>query len=237
MRDLGGELARQPHVVRIEESDQVAAAFGDTPIAGRSWSAVCLSDDANTAVTCRFRDPRAIVSDRREHETIHWHYQFDPDSFPPGSMDDHVAIGGEYFDLLDTRPDILNHNVETVPALYRRIRPGADYRHSLALLSEAKRLDPSLFTKCGIMVGLGETDEEILAVMRDLRAHGVDMLTIGQYLQPSPHHLPVERYVHPDMFSQFEQEAVKLGFKHAAVGALVRSSYHADRQALDAGVA
>jgi len=131
---------------------------------------------------------------------------------------------------------VMNHNLETVPRLYRRARPGGDYTHSLRLLQEFKKLHPAVPTKSGLMVGLGETDEEILAVMRDLRAHGVDMLTIGQYLQPSPHHLPVERYVDPAVFSQFGVEAAKLGFKHAAVGAMVRSSYHADQQAHQAGI-
>src|SRR5712664_4244344 len=134
-------------------------------------------------------------------------------------------------------PDVMNHNLETVPRLYRSARPGGDYGHSLALLKRFKELYPAVPTKSGLMVGLGETDDEILAVMRDLRAHNVDMLTIGQYLQPSPHHLPVERYVHPDTFSMFETQATAMGFKHAAVGAMVRSSYHADQQAHDAGVA
>jgi lipoic acid synthetase len=134
-------------------------------------------------------------------------------------------------------PDVLNHNLETVPRLYRKARPGGDYAHSLKLLQAFKQLHPSVPTKSGLMVGLGERDEEILQVMRDLRAHGVDMLTIGQYLQPSPHHLAVERYVEPQVFAAFEREAASLGFKHAAVGALVRSSYHADRQAHEAGVA
>ncbi|HEX6296690.1 MAG TPA: lipoyl synthase [Burkholderiales bacterium] len=133
-------------------------------------------------------------------------------------------------------PDVMNHNLETVPRLYRRARPGGNYAHSLNLLKTFKDRHIGVPTKSGLMVGLGETDEEIVAVMRDLRAHGVDMLTIGQYLQPSPHHLPVERYVHPDQFTAFEQEALQLGFKHAAVGALVRSSYHADRQAHEAGI-
>jgi lipoic acid synthetase len=139
--------------------------------------------------------------------------------------------------LATAPPDVLNHNLETVPRLYRKARPGGDYAHSLKLLQAFKKLHPALPTKSGLMVGLGEGDEEILQVMRDLRAHDVDMLTIGQYLQPSPHHLPVERYVEPQAFAVFEREAVSLGFKHAAVGALVRSSYHADRQAHEAGVA
>ena len=128
-------------------------------------------------------------------------------------------------------PDVMNHNLETVPRLYRQARPGGDYAHSLALLQAFKARYPAVPTKSGLMVGLGETDEEILAVMRDLRAHDVEMLTIGQYLAPSAHHLPVERYVHPDTFAMFEREAAAMGFRHAAVGAMVRSSYHADRQA------
>ena len=138
--------------------------------------------------------------------------------------------------LVNAPPDVMNHNLETVPRLYRQARPGGDYRHSLTLLQEFKLRYPKVPTKSGLMVGLGETDEEILAVMRDLREHAVDMVTIGQYLQPSPHHLPVERYVHPDVFSMFEREAKGMGFKHAAIGAMVRSSYHADEQAHEAGV-
>ncbi len=134
-------------------------------------------------------------------------------------------------------PDVMNHNLETVPRLYRRARPGGDYAHSLALLAAFKRRQPAVPTKSGLMVGLGETDDEIIAVMRELRAHGVDMLTIGQYLAPSPHHLPVERYVSPEAFARLEREAAALGFAHAAVGPLVRSSYHADRQAHAAGLA
>jgi lipoic acid synthetase len=133
-------------------------------------------------------------------------------------------------------PDVMNHNLETVPRLYKQARPGGDYRHSLLLLKSFKGMFPSVPTKSGLMVGLGETDEEILAVMRDLRANDVDMLTIGQYLQPSPHHLAVERYVAPQTFVLFEKEASLMGFKHAAVGPMVRSSYHADQQAHEAGI-
>ena len=134
-------------------------------------------------------------------------------------------------------PDVMNHNLETVPRLYRQARPGADYRHSLRLLSDFKARFPGLPTKSGLMVGLGETDEEIIAVMHDLRAHDVDMLTIGQYLQPSAHHLPVLRYVEPAVFEGYARTAAAMGFSHAACGPLVRSSYHADRQAHEAGVA
>ena len=134
-------------------------------------------------------------------------------------------------------PDVMNHNLETAPRLYKEARPGSDYQYSLNLLKRFKEFAPDVPTKSGIMVGLGETDEEILQVMRDMRAHDIDMLTIGQYLAPSGHHLPVRRYVHPDTFKMFEEEAYKMGFTHAAVGAMVRSSYHADQQAHAAGVA
>ncbi|HWK83300.1 MAG TPA: lipoyl synthase, partial [Caldimonas sp.] len=134
-------------------------------------------------------------------------------------------------------PDVMNHNVETAPRLYREARPGSDYAYSLNLLRRFKEFAPGVPTKSGLMVGLGESDEEILQVMRDMRAHGIDMLTIGQYLAPSSHHLPVRRYVHPDTFRMYEQEAKSMGFTHAAVGPLVRSSYHADQQAHAAGVA
>jgi lipoic acid synthetase len=139
--------------------------------------------------------------------------------------------------LTEAPPDVMNHNLETVPRLYREARPGSDYAYSLNLLKRFKALHPHVPTKSGLMVGLGETDEEILSVMRDAREHDVEMLTIGQYLQPSEHHLPVRRYVHPDTFAMFEHEAVQMGFSHAAVGAMVRSSYHADEQAHAAGLA
>jgi lipoyl synthase len=133
-------------------------------------------------------------------------------------------------------PDVMNHNLETIPRLYREARPGSDYAFSLNLLKKFKVLHPQVPTKSGLMVGLGETDEEILQVMRDMRAHHIEMLTIGQYLAPSTSHLPVRRYVHPDTFKMFEQQAREMGFSHAAVGAMVRSSYHADQQAHAAGV-
>jgi lipoyl synthase len=133
-------------------------------------------------------------------------------------------------------PDVMNHNLETIPRLYRQARPGSDYAFSLNLLKKFKALHPAIPTKSGLMVGLGETDEEILQVMRDMREHGINMLTIGQYLAPSTSHLPVRRYVHPDTFKMFEEKAREMGFSHAAVGAMVRSSYHADQQAHAAGV-
>ncbi len=131
-------------------------------------------------------------------------------------------------------PDVMNHNLETIPRLYKEARPGSDYQFSLTLLQRFKQEVPGVPTKSGLMVGLGETDEEILQVMRDMRLHDIDRLTIGQYLAPSGHHLPVRRYVHPDTFKMFEREAAAMGFAHAAVGAMVRSSYHADLQAQQA---
>lgn len=144
---------------------------------------------------------------------------------------------GRALDILETSPpDVMNHNLETVPRLYKQARPGSDYSHSLELLAQFKARVPGVPTKSGLMVGLGETDDEILAVMRDMREHGIDMLTIGQYLAPSDAHLPVQRYVEPQTFTHFETAAAEMGFAHAAVGPLVRSSYHADQQAGLAGV-
>jgi lipoyl synthase len=140
--------------------------------------------------------------------------------------------------ILDAAPpDVMNHNLETIPRLYKEARPGSDYAHSLQLLKEFKVRQPNVPTKSGIMVGLGETDDEVKQTMRDMRAHNIDMITIGQYLAPSSSHLPVRRYVHPDMFKELEAYAYELGFEHAAVGAMVRSSYHADQQAHAADVA
>ena len=128
-------------------------------------------------------------------------------------------------------PDVLNHNMETIPRLYQSVRPGANYEWSLTLLRRYKENHPKVTTKSGIMVGLGETKEEIIEVMRDLRANNVDMLTIGQYLQPSRHHLAVERYVTPEEFKEYEKIGYELGFNNVASGPMVRSSYHADIQA------
>ncbi len=133
--------------------------------------------------------------------------------------------------LSESPPDVMNHNLETVPRLYRKARPGASYENSLNLLLEFKKHHPNVLTKSGLMVGLGETDEEITSVMDDLNEKLVDMVTIGQYLQPTNGHLPVERFVHPDQFEKFKVYGDKLGFKHVASGPLVRSSYHADLQA------
>jgi len=133
--------------------------------------------------------------------------------------------------LAETPPDVFNHNMETVPRLYRKVRPGADYQWSLDLLKKFKQMRPEIRTKSGLMVGCGETNEEIIEVMKQMRAHDIDMITIGQYLQPSRNHLPVDRYVTPEEFDEFARVAKELGFLHCASGPLVRSSYHADLQA------
>jgi len=154
-----------------------------------------------------------------------------PDFRGKGRMDRALGI------LATHPPDVFNHNVETVPDLYRNVRPGADYAWSLTLLQRFKAQHPEVATKSGIMLGLGETREQVEATLRDLRAHDVDMVTIGQYLQPSPHHHPVLRYWTPEEFKAFEDYGMGLGFTHVASGPLVRSSYHADRQAAGAGIA
>ena len=132
--------------------------------------------------------------------------------------------------LTETPPDVFNHNMETISRLYREARPGANYEWSLKLLQEYKARNPTVKTKSGLMVGLGETKDELLRTLDDLRAHDVDMLTVGQYLQPSPAHLPIDRFVHPDEFAEYSAYAESIGFKQAACGPLVRSSYHADKQ-------
>ena len=139
--------------------------------------------------------------------------------------------------LATNPPDVFNHNLETVPHLYRNVRPGADYQWSLTLLRKFKAQHPDVTTKSGIMLGLGETREQVEDTLRDLRAHDVDMITIGQYLQPSPHHHPVMRYWTPDEYRHFEEFGMALGFTHVASGPMVRSSYHADRSAKEAGLA
>jgi len=154
-----------------------------------------------------------------------------PDFRGRGRMDRALEI------LATNPPDVFNHNLETVPDLYRNVRPGADYQWSLTLLQKFKAQHPHLPTKSGIMLGLGETMEQVQQTLRDLRAHDVDMVTIGQYLQPSAHHHPVLRYWTPEEFKALEEYGMALGFTHVASGPLVRSSYHADRQAIEAGVA
>ncbi|ATS37671.1 MULTISPECIES: lipoyl synthase [Xanthomonas] len=154
-----------------------------------------------------------------------------PDFRGKGRMDRALEI------LASSPPDVFNHNIETVPDLYPNVRPGADYQWSLTLLQRFKAQHPSIATKSGIMLGLGETMDQVQATLRDLRAHDVDMITIGQYLQPTPHHHPVMRYWTPEEYKALEDYGNVLGFSHVASGPMVRSSYHADRQAAGAGVA
>lgn len=141
-----------------------------------------------------------------------------------GCIDEAVSI------LTQNPPDVFNHNLENIPRLYKKIRPGASYEGSLKLLAKFKHIHPDIPTKSGLMVGLGETNDELIQVLKDLRAHGVTMLTLGQYLQPSKYHLPVERYVSPKEFTELKHMALDMGFTHAACGPFVRSSYHADLQ-------
>lgn len=152
-----------------------------------------------------------------------------PDFRGRGRMERALAV------LATAPPDVFNHNVETVPELYRQVRPGADYRWSLDLLRRFKAQHPGVPTKSGIMLGLGETFEQVLATMADLRAHDVDMLTVGQYLQPTRHHHPVLRYWEPEWFERIRERGMAMGFTHVASGPLVRSSYHADEMAGEAG--
>ena len=141
-------------------------------------------------------------------------------------------------DLLGSQlPDIFNHNLETVPRLYKRVRPGADYQHSLNLLKDFRKRFQGVPTKSGLMLGLGEEISEVEVVMQDLRDHGVSLLTLGQYLQPTRHHLPVERYVDPQEFKALAKSGYEMGFAHVASGPMVRSSYHADQQAKAANLA
>jgi lipoic acid synthetase len=133
--------------------------------------------------------------------------------------------------VLDARPDVLNHNTETVPRLYRAVRSGARYQRTLDLLWKAKQLSPGMVTKTGVMVGLGESMDELVETFRDLGARGVDILTVGQYLRPSRDHLPIARFYTPDEFRILKEEALKFGFRHVESGPLVRSSYHAHEQA------
>jgi lipoic acid synthetase len=132
-------------------------------------------------------------------------------------------------EVVNARPEVINHNVETVPRLYPEVRPMAVYRRSIRLLADVKAMDSGILTKSGIMVGLGEEEHEVAEVFRDLREAGCDLLTVGQYLAPSRQHHPVAEYIHPDMFDRYKKTALKMGFRHVASGPLVRSSYHADQ--------
>ena len=164
-------------------------------------------------------------------ESIQWIRQLQPGCTIEVLIPDFKGVESALQIVMDAQPEILNHNTETVPRLYKTVRPQAKYMRSMELLKRAKTMDSASLTKSGIMLGLGETWDEILQVMDDMRAHDVDIITMGQYLQPSRFHLPIERYVHPDEFAALKEEGEKRGFKWVESGPLVRSSYHADGQA------
>ncbi len=164
-------------------------------------------------------------------ESLHWIHQLVPGCTVEVLIPDFKGDEAALRTVMDAQPEILNHNTETVPRLYRTVRPQAKYERSLLVLKRAKEMDPEALTKTGIMVGLGERWDEILQVMDDLRAHDVDIMTIGQYLQPSRFHLPIERYYTPDEFERLKEEGLNRGFRWMESGPLVRSSYHADGQA------
>ncbi len=165
--------------------------------------------------------------------TIRWIRRLSPGTSVEVLIPDFLGDWDALASVMAARPEILNHNTETVPRLYRRVRPKGRYERSLELLRRAKALDPGAITKTGLMVGLGETKQELLAVFADVVDRGVDVLTLGQYLRPSQKHLPLVRYYHPDEFADLRQEALALGFRHVEAGPLVRSSYHAERQVLE----
>lgn len=164
-------------------------------------------------------------------ETIRWTRRLCPETTIEVLIPDFRGVRSALETVCAAEPEILNHNTETVPRLYRQVRPQAIYERSLEVLREAKAIDPGALTKSGLMVGLGETREELLTVFRDLAAQGVDILTVGQYLRPTPKHLPIDRYWHPDEFAELKERALEMGFKHVESGPLVRSSYHAEEQA------
>jgi lipoic acid synthetase len=164
-------------------------------------------------------------------ETIRWTRRLSPGTTIEVLIPDFKGDDEALATVCRAQPEILNHNTETVPRLYRLVRPQAIYERTLALLQRARTLDPGTLTKSSLMVGLGETREELLAVFHDLREHDVDILTVGQYLRPTPAHLPMVRYWHPDEFVELKERALEMGFKHVESGPLVRSSYHAEEQA------
>jgi len=209
----------RPNALSVDEPVELATAIADMRLRYVVITSVD-RDDLRDGGAQHFAD--CIRETRQRLDTI------EIETLVPdfrGRMDVALEI------LKDTPPDVFNHNLETVPRLYKQVRPGADYAWSLELLKRFKALRPEVRTKSGLMVGVGETNEEIIQVMHDMRAHDVNMITIGQYLQPSRDHLPVDRFVTPDEFAEFERIAKGLGFSHVASGPLVRSSYHADLQA------
>jgi lipoic acid synthetase len=185
---------------------------------------------AHAVVTSVNRDDEPDGGSSIFAQTIRWIRRLSPGTSIEVLTPDFLGNWDALAAVMAARPEILNHNTETVPRLYRRVRPKARYERSLELLRRAKELDPGTTTKTGLMVGLGETEHELLRVFEDLLENGVEVLTLGQYLRPSAKHLPLVRYYAPEEFDHLRGEALALGFKHVEAGALVRSSYHAERQ-------
>ncbi len=188
----------------------------------------------HAVITSVNRDELPDGGARMFAETIRWGRRLSPGTTFEVLIPDFKGDEAALATVMAARPEILNHNTETVPRLYRQVRPQAVYERSLGVLRRAKELDPGALTKSGLMVGLGETAEELLAVFEDLAAAGVDILTVGQYLQPTPAHLPVTRYYAPGEFEELRGAALAMGFRHVEAGPLVRSSYHAEEQAVAA---
>ncbi|MCH8814094.1 MAG: lipoyl synthase [Chloroflexi bacterium] len=185
---------------------------------------------AHAVVTSVNRDDQPDGGAAIFADTIRWIRKLSPQTSVEVLIPDFVGDWDALAIIMNARPEILNHNTETVPRLYARVRPKARYERTLELLRRAKELDPGATTKSGLMVGLGETEEELLAVFGDLVDAGCDVLTVGQYLRPTKKHLPVDRYYPPQEFDELRSSALKLGFRHVEAGPLVRSSYHAERQ-------
>jgi len=188
----------------------------------------------HAVITSVNRDELPDGGARMFAETIRWGRRLSPGTTFEVLIPDFKGDEAALATVMAARPEILNHNTETVPRLYRTVRPQAVYERSLRVLRRAKELDPGALTKSGLMVGLGETRDELLAVFQDLAANGVDILTVGQYLQPTPAHLPIVRYYEPREFEELKAEALAMGFRHVEAGPLVRSSYHAEEQAVAA---
>ena len=184
----------------------------------------------HAVITSVNRDELADGGSNIFAETIRWTRKLSPEVTIEVLIPDFKGVWSALQNVLDAQPEILNHNTETVPRFYSTVRPQGNYQRSLELFRQARRMDPGALTKSGLMVGLGETEDELVAVFRDLRDVGVEILTVGQYLRPSPDHLPVVRYWTPEEFASLKQTALALGFRHVESGPLVRSSYHAEEQ-------
>jgi lipoic acid synthetase len=188
----------------------------------------------HAVVTSVNRDDQPDGGSNHFAETISWIRRLSPGTTIEVLIPDFMGNWENLATVMGAKPELLNHNTETVPRLYGRVRPKSKYPRSLELLAKAKEIDPGALTKSGLMVGLGETREELLDVFRDLAAAGVDILTVGQYLKPDADHLDVVRYWHPDEFAELKERALEMGFRHVEAGPLVRSSYHAEEQAVSA---